>query len=446
MTAEDRRDIERKLRLGKSVAEIARDIGRPESTVAREVKNRRIDSAKGMSAKNSLCALFDSCRRTCVCAVPCGMRKLCRNCHRCFEACAEFVRRACPRLASSPFVCNGCEKIRTCPLKKKFYLAEGAQDNYGGILRESRRGIQTGDAALRRMDGVFSACAARKQSIRNIMANNPGAFPVCERTVYTYTASKLFAAGRGDLPFACARKPRKRKAVTKTCARCRAGRTYKDFVAYTQANADAPVTEMDTVEGAAGGSVIFTFSFTRERLMVGFASREKDAASCARVIGKLWRAAGPALFRKLFAVVLTDNGPEFSDPASVEADPTPGACEPRARMFYCDAYCASQKPHVERTHGDMRRILPKGVPLDSLSQEDVSLVFSHVDSYTRGVIDNRTPFDLFVENHGEAGRLFLERLGIVRVPDNEVTLMPEILGAAFANLAHRVFLRQNGIG
>ena len=46
----------------------------------------------------ALCARFDGYMRRDVCAVPCGMRKLCRNCHRCFEECPDFLTRRCGRL------------------------------------------------------------------------------------------------------------------------------------------------------------------------------------------------------------------------------------------------------------------------------------------------------------------------------------------------------------
>ena len=65
------------------------------------------------------------------------------------------------------------------------------------------------DAQLAAINGVFTDCIRRGQSIRNVMANNPGLFPVCERTVYNYVGLRVFDAVRGDLPFACSRKPRK---------------------------------------------------------------------------------------------------------------------------------------------------------------------------------------------------------------------------------------------
>ena len=463
MTEEDRQTIESCLRRGWKIAQISEKIGRPESTVAREVKKRRIDSDKGARASNALCAHFEGCTRRDVCAVPCGMRKLCRNCHRCFEACADFLPRTCERLVTSPFVCNGCERERTCPLGKKYYIAKAAQGSYVGILHGSREGVRATDGQLAAINGVFSGCTRRGQSIRNVMANNPRLFPFCERTMYNYVGLKVFDAVRGDLPFACSRRPRKSRPQTKTDAKCRVGRAQPDLLSYRLANPDTVghEAEMDGLEGQkADGRYMFTYIFNDTGLALGVIRDGKTSADCRAVFDTLWEAAGPALFRKIFRVIITDNGPEFSDPVYIERDPlfvplgtnaglewaqVADPAKYRARVFYADAYSPRQKPHVERVHEEVRRVLVKGCSFASLSQDDVNLVFSHVNSYTRGVLDDETPYDRFVKAYGEDGRRFLDRLGIVRVAPNEVNLTPSLLGEKFARHVAQVILHRNGI-
>lgn len=150
-------------------------------------------------------------------------------------------------------------------------------------------------------------------------------------------------------------------------------------------------------------------------------------------------------------MILTDNGTEFSDPEMIEKwrpDPkhNPNKLLPRGiHLFYCDAYCSSQKPHVEREHREERRVLLHGVSFDTLDQDDVNLVASHVASYSRGVLGDKTPYDTFVEKFGEPGRKLLDALGIVKIPPNEVTLDPMLLGAKFKRHADRVILRKAGV-
>ena len=64
MGQDERNRIEFMLGCGGSVADIAKALGRSESTISRELLNRRIDSDKHCGCSNRLCARFDDCART----------------------------------------------------------------------------------------------------------------------------------------------------------------------------------------------------------------------------------------------------------------------------------------------------------------------------------------------------------------------------------------------
>ena len=115
------------------------------------------------------------------------------------------------------------------------------------------------------------------------------------------------------------------------------------------------------------------------------------------------------------------------------------------RVWFTDPYCATQKPHIERVHEEIRRVLVKGVSFNPLTQDGVNLIMSHVNSYTRPTLGDRCAYDLFVEKHGEPGRKFLDKLGVRRIPNNEVTLHPFLLGQKFQKLADKAILRKAGI-
>ena len=450
MTVEDRKRIDFLLQLGWTPAQIAEDRGRSKSTILHEIINRSVPCDRGYRCSNRICALFDACPR-----VKGYGRDAKRpfNCTpQCFEACPDFVERTCARLDVPSRVCNGCREFKSCPMMKRLYVADGAQANRESLLRDSRSGVHPDAEAIARMNAVLSPCIMRGQSVRNVVANNPEAFgSVKERTVYGYIAGGLFDAKRGDLPEACGRKPRRRKRrETKTDAKCRAGRDYRTFLESCRVNEVKEWTELDTVVGRVGGKVLFTMILPGG-LMLMFLRDRKSSQTCTRVFNMLWELAGPELFQKLFHVILTDNGAEFSDPGMIEnwrPDPehNPTKLLPRGiHLFYCDACCSSQKPRVEREHREERRVLLHGVSFDTLTQGDVNLVASHVASYTRGVLDNRTPYDTFVERFGEPGKRLLDALGIVKIPPNEVTLDPILLGERFKRHADRVILRKAGV-
>ena len=75
---------------------------------------------------------------------------------------------------------------------------------------------------------------------------------------------------------------------------------------------------------------------------------------------------GKELFGKLFPVILTDNGSEFSNPRAIEFGPD-GKDYHRTNIFYCDPSSPYQKGACEVNHELIRRIIPKGTSLDNFT-------------------------------------------------------------------------------
>lgn len=446
----ERARIEILLNMRWSIASIAKELRRPDSTILREIQNRRVRILQGYGCSNRLCKNFDTCSR--IKGYGQDPKRLFRTISKCYLSCPEYRENICARLGVAPYVCNGCEKYSACPLKKHVYLALNAQANYSATLRESRTGIRPDDVLLSELNKVLSPCILRKQSIKHIIASNPALFGhIAERTLYSYIEAGLFDARSSDLPDAGQRRKGKRKAETKTNAKCRVGRTQQELFAYREANPDLSIVEMDTVIGQNGGKVLFTFQINSCGLMLAFLRDAKTSQTCTRIINMLWKLAGAELFREIFAIIVTDNGPEFSDPGGIELyrpDPehNPLKLLPRGiKLFYCDSYCSCQKPHVERNHREVRRILEHGTSFNTLTQDDINLVMSHVNSYTREWLGNKTPYDTFLEQYGEPGEKFLNELGIRRIPGNQVTLDPMLLGAKFKRHADKVILDKYGV-
>ena len=435
--------------LGWTMRRISEDMGWSAQTIANELLCRRVDSDKRHGCSNRLCAHYEECRLESYTATGKGLRK---NQTKCFETCPSFREASCHRLARPPFVCNGCEKEHNCPMRKKFYIPEAAQANYEGTLRNSRTGIHPDEKKVKAMDDVISPALKRGQSATAVVRANPETFKgVARSTLYGYIRDGLFTAKGSDMPFAGrSRKPHK-KPETKTTAKCRVGRTIREMREWLKLHAGVVPCELDTVIGSISGKVLFTMIFPDTGLALAFLRQEKTAQTCTRIFNMLWRVAGPALFARLFRAILTDNGTEFSDPEMIEKyrpDPehNPTKLLPRGvKVWFCDPYCSSQKPHIERFHNDLRRILQKGTSFDPLTQEQICLALSHLNSYPRESLGGRTPYDVFVERHGAEGKAFLNALGIVRIPSNQVTLHPFLLGQKYQRAADRAILKKNGV-
>ena len=449
MGNDERNRIEFMLGCGRNITEIAKALGRSQSTISREVLNRRIESEKHYACSNRICAHFDECHLKHISSA--SNRGFKKNIKGCFELCPNFREAVCERLNRAPYVCNGCEKEHNCPMRKRYYIASSAQVNYRGTLVNSRTGVHPDAETIAKMDKILSPSVRNGQSVDAIIANNPELFAKYARsTIYGWIEDGLFSSKKHNLPFAgTRRKPHKRPEI-KTNAKCRVGRTYEDMTEWLKEHPHVIPTEADTVIGSISGKVLFTFMI-RGKFPLAFLRDAKTSQTFTRIINMLWENAGPSLFRKLFRCILPDNGPEFSDPNAVEKyrpDPVHNPCKRVSRgvrMFYCNPYCSSQKPHIERFHLELRRILQKGVSFNALSQEQINLIMSHLSSYPRPSLEGKTPYDIFVEEFGEEGKLFLDKLGIVRIPSDEVTLHPFLLGQKFQKAADKAILKKNGL-
>jgi len=449
MKLDDRNRLEFLAACGRSASQMAEDRGRSPSAIREEFIRHRIPSDKGYGCSNRVCAHFDVCQLRIMTATRDVLRK---NTPGCFESCPGFREAVCHRLAKFPYVCNGCERERSCPLRKKFYIASAAQAAYESLRSLSRTGIRPDDETVRKMNEVLSPSVRNGQSVTAIVRANAETFKgFAPSTVYGWLEDGLFSARSCDLPYAGRHKKSRKRPETKTNAACRIGRTFLEMHEWLKLNPGVVPCELDTVIGSVSGKVLFTMIFPESGLALGFLRDAKTSQTCTRIFNMLWDSAGPQLFRRLFAAILTDNGTEFSDPGMIEnyrpdPDHNPTKLLPRGvKVWFADPYCSSQNPHIERFHLDLRRILQKGTSFNMLDQNGVNFAFSNLNSYPRESLGGKAPYDLFVAQHGDAGKALLDKLGIRRIPAAQVTLHPFLLGQKYQRAADRAILKKNGV-
>ena len=377
MTLELRIMIESMLNERRSVSEIAEALGRHRTTICREIKDRR--------------STFDSERR-----------------------------RSCGTLMRPPYVCNGCGKFKACDLRRYRYVAQAAQSNYRSLLVDSRSGANITEEELAVIDRIVSAGIAKGQSLHHIMRSCADRIPICEKTLYRYVHARLLSVFMHNLPQAPYRrprlKPRKSRAPRRADREYLKGRTYDDWLAFVRANPGVETVEIDSVIGRVGGKCLLTMNLNCCGLMLAFLRDHNDAKSVKDVFDSLSRKLGPEKFGEIFPVLLADNGTEFSDPEGIEFGPDGRR---RTRVFFCDPYSSSQKPHVENNHENLRKVYPKGSSFDGLTQDDVDLALCNVNSMERKAYDDMTAIERFIRKFGEKA---LRSLGLRAVPATEVDL------------------------
>lgn len=334
----------------------------------------------------------------------------------------------CPRLERPPYVCNACENAGLhCQFQKRYYIPTAAQEKYRERLVESRNGVNLSEEELEHIGSIVASGTEKGQSVHHVLVAHSAEMNVCEKTVYSLINKGYLKVKRHHLPVAPYRKPRKTKLRLskpnqhKVDRMCLEGRRREDFEMFMDANPDAGVVEIDTVIGSRGGKALLTMNFDRCGLMLAVLRDRNDAQSVKETFDTLERTVGYETFRKLFPVVLADNGSEFSNPTAIE---TGVDGRQRTRLFYCHPYSAYEKPHVENNHLNVRKILPKGTSFNSLTQDKVNLAMSHVNSLFRKEYGNATAAANFI---GIYGKGIMHKLGIREIPADEVCLKPELL-------------------
>lgn len=407
LTLDDRKFIQRGLEEHMSKAQIARELGKSPSTISKEIRLHRKLKARPAFAQGP--------------GYYCESRGHYKECQKCIRKCEHFRERTC-RARDRTGVCNKCPKLAHCFMDRYFYRATQAHEDYLHTLRDSREGVNMTTSRMIAMAEIIGPLLKRGQSVYQIIENHPE-LGICVKTLYNYIESGIFkdyGIDNFSLRRQVSMKKRKSLKPRKQPA-CYDGHKYEDYLEFRKAHPDVPVTEMDTLYNDPEGPYIQTFIFENAPVMIGFLHEDRTSASMASTLDVLQERLGSD-YSRLFSLILTDRGSEFEKHSLFEIDAETG--EIRTDIFYCDPQRPSQKPHVENNHNYVRDILPNGRKLSSLTQKDIDLMFSHINSTPREVLGGRTPYEVFAFFYGEE---MLRKLNIEKIERDAVTLMPYLL-------------------
>lgn len=421
----NRHIIESELNKRSSFKRIAELTGKDCTTISKEVRKHRTSEKSGCCGRgfNDCAVAFDrQCTQRNLCPSCTSRNRLCWSCGKCIAFCNSYQEKTCELLTRPPYVCNGCRSHNRCSLEKLYYRASHAEKEYEALRSESRSGFAISEEELLHLDQVVSPLLRNGQSIHHISTHHPDQIMMSERTLYNYVNNGLLSARNIDMPRTVRMRPRKPKPKAfKVDKSCRRGRTFQDYTQFMAQYPDLPVCQCDSVEGIKGSAVLLTIMFVESGLQLAFLRSSNDSQSVIDVFDRLYLELRPDVFMDIFPVLLCDNGSEFSNPTAIEFDRQDNR---RTRLYYCDPNAPYQKANCENNHELIRRILPKGVDIGQYSQEQISEMMSHINSYTRKKFGNKSPYDIFAFQHGEE---VLKKLGLRKIPPAEIILSPSLL-------------------
>ena len=382
LTLSDRNDIQLGLERGETFKAIGQSILKDPTTVSKEVKrNRQVRES---------------------------------TCHN----------LPCPLLDKDPFVCNGYSKRRqNCGYKKIFYLVKQSQKQYEQTLVEAREGTPLNSKTFWEMDKIISDGVKKGQHIYHILKTHN--LDVSSSTVYRHIRKGYLSIAPIDLARAVKFKERRKSKLPSIPKEAKKGRSYEDFQNYLSLNQLNYWLEMDTVMGRMGGKVLFTFNLSFCNFIFARLLDNKTALEVTKHLYDIKNTLHQADkdFFQLFPVILTDNGGEFARVDDIEMD-----VRGESKLFFCDPNRSDQKGRIEKNHTLIRDILPKGTSFDNLTQEDINLVCSHVNSVKRAALNGKSAYELFAFTYGEE---IPKLLGISKIPAEDVCQSSKLLQHKF---------------
>lgn len=408
-----------------SFSQIAKEIGSTARSVSAEIRrNRTLSIAPKFNGKD--CRFAAECTRQCVCG-DFLCRQECAFCRKidCRTLCPAYSPLSCMRIQSPPYVCNVCQLRRGCVCDRAYYVATQAHAVAMRRYSESRSKPQTHGDELAALDKLVTPLIKKGQPLTHIYSTHRDKIPVSERTLYRYIDAGMLGVGNLDLRRKVSYRQRRKqkKAIdTITNKKFRETRTYEDFLAYLKKHPGTNYVEMDTVLGTQGkGKRMLTMLFVQQSLMLIFLMRDGKANSVVEHFDWLTSALGLKTFRKLFPVILTDNGSEFK--YTLEMERTIDGAN-RTKIFYCDPQASWQKAHIEKNHEYIRYVIPKGKSLDPYTQEDFTILANHINNTKRLQYNGKAPIELAASD--EFRELF-RVTGIQPIPADDVMLKPRLL-------------------
>lgn len=383
LTIEDRLLIEELLKLNYKLKTIANVIDVHSSTISREIKYRRISD---------------------------GRDKLCDKTNK------------------YPFICYNCSKKVHCNKNRYYYNYKQAQKDYERKLKYSRIGIDMSIDEVEYWNNYFKDKIKNKnQPILHIFKNIENEFPKSIQSFYKYVHKGYFPSINDEmLARSFSYKPRNKKDVIKTISNnnmIKKGRRMIDFENFINNNPNCNIVEMDTVIGKFDDkNCIMTLYFRKSKLMLMFLIKKYKPSEVTKVFNSIKKLIGVELFQKMFEVILTDNGWEFSRPEDIEFNYETG--EKLINLFYTESYSSWQKGGIEKNHEFIRYIIPKGISFDNLTKKNVIDMMNNINNVQRKSLNYQTPYLNFIKEYGED---ISNKLHLKQIPKDEINLSYKLL-------------------
>ena len=151
--------------------------------------------------------------------------------------------------------------------------------------------------------------------------------------------------------------------------------------------------EMDCVCGPTKESLlVLTERLTRKEIIIPI--KTQSTQEVVKALNKIEYKFGKK-FKSIFKSITVDNGTEFSNCQGIEKS-IYGKTQ-RTKVYYCHPYSSWERGTNERINREIRRLLPKGTNLATITEKQIRYVEEWVNNYPREVLNFETSNERFAQ-------------------------------------------------
>lgn len=415
ITSEERFKILKYLSLGFNVPKISKILSYNKTSIYKEIILNSVveDKIPEMNPDG-----LRRCKKHAECYNK-GVRK-------CPNPCFNYLAKTCFLITKPYQVCNFCDRKPGCRYEKLIYHPEIANDLARQRFKNGKCNIKLDEKELNKLDNYVSPLVINGQSPEAIKSySKTDEFPVCSKTLRSYIDKGIMTAKNIDLRRKLSLTPSKNYDYPRNYSHNplkKIDHLYSDYLHYMEFHPDTITFQCDTILGKRQDKkAILTIHADILHFQMYILISNKTPVKVNEAFKRIKSTLGEERFSKVFKVLLSDNGTEFDGLTDLETDEF-GVV--KTRVFYTRSYRSSDKAECERNHEFFRYIRKKGKTLDTLDEEDIRIINSHINSYPRKSLKWKTPIEKMKEVFGDD---IVSILGIDEVKRKDVNLTAAVL-------------------
>lgn len=216
---------------------------------------------------------------------------------------------------------------------------------------------------------------------------------ICTKTVYNYIDKNVFLnITNKDLPVKKDGRKRKYRKTGTVALNNLKGRSIEERPENIENREDPKHWEMDCVVGKGKACLLVMTERTSRKELI-FKLKAKKQEHVITVLDQLEKRY-KGRFKEMFKSITMDNGCEFLNQEALEA-----SClrvgQKRTTCYYAHPYSAWERGSNEVANKLIRRFVPKGTNINSLTKTDIKRIEQWMNNYPRRIFGYRTADEIF---------------------------------------------------